>query len=326
MSEQKNLNIVGWCITPGSIGHEVQCVGVFEALGIVPVIKRVNPQWRWIRNLAPIGPAESHPDICPPWPDLLIVSGRQALPYARHIKQRSLGRTFVVVLQKPGLPSSWFDFIWVPQHDKLSGANVFSTLTSANRLSQERITAAVIGYRDIINNFPKPIVTVLLGGPSRSFQFGQQEAEKLADDLIQLHRKTGCGFLITPSNRTGEVLIDFFKERLARIPAKIGGAYGENPFLGYMGLAEFFIVTADSTNMLGEAAFTGRPIYAYPLPYRHNKFFHFYQSLIDYGAMRWFNGKLESWTYEPLNATPLIAHEIWSRLLLHRKRLTISNP
>lgn len=314
-------NCVGWCLTSGGAGHEAQCLGVFDELNINPVIKRVNPQG-WYRTLAPIGPADPHSEIIPPWPDILIVSGRQALPYARYIRRRSRGKSFVVVLQRPGLPSSWFDFIWVPQHDKLSGSNVLSTLTSPNRITNERIKSEVSRYQHVISNLPKPLVTVLIGGPSRSFEFGLQEAEQFADDLIKLHQKTGCSFLITPSYRTGTPLIDFFNQRLAHIPVRIGDVDGGNPYLGYLGLADFVIVTADSVNMLGEAASTGRPVYAYPIPHRHNKFLYFYQSMIDCGAMRWYNGDLESWTYEPVNATSLIAHEIGSRFLSHYNKIT----
>ena len=321
LSAQNHSKITSWCLTAGSVGHEAQCLGIFETLGLDPVIKRVNPKGKWYRNLAPIGPAEAHPDIIQPWPDLLISAGRQALPYVRQIRRRSRGCTFVAVLQKPGLPSCWFDFIWTPLHDKLSGSNVLSTITPPNRLFVDKVAEDAIKYQNIIVNLPKPIVTVLLGGPSRSFQFDLQTAEKFANDLVQLHNNTGCGFLITPSYRTGDTLINYFSHRLAHIPAIIANLNIENPYLGYLGVADFIIVTADSINMLGEAAFTGRPVYAYPVPYRHHKFLTFYQNLIDYGAMRWFNGNLEHWHYEPLNATPQIANEIWSRLLLHRKAL-----
>ena len=50
--------------------------------------------------------------------------------------------------------------------------------------------------------------------------------------------------------------------------------------IAYMGLADAFIVTCDSVNMLGEAAFTGKPVYAYRLPGGTPKFLQFQEALV----------------------------------------------
>lgn len=323
-SSNHKSNIIGWCLTSGGTGHEAQCIGLFEALNIDPIIKRVNPQG-WYKNLAPIGPAQPNLAIAPPWPDLLIVSGRQSLPYARYVRRHSKGKTFVVVLQKPGLPSSWFDFIWVPQHDQLKGANVFSTLTPPNRISNEQIASATLAYQYFTEKLPKPIVTVLIGGASRSFEFGIKEVKKLTTDLITLQKKTGCSFLVSPSYRTGKEHIDLLIKNLSSVPAYIWNMSGDNPLIGFMGLADYFIVTADSMNMLGEAAFTGKPILIYPIPCKHPKFTYSYKKLADSGIVRWFSGDLENWTYEPLDATAMIATELWSRFMLHRNKVGIES-
>src|SRR5262249_25767681 len=42
----------------------------------------------------------------------------------------------------------------------------------------------------------------------------------------------------------------------------------ENPYLGYLALADALVVTGDSESMLGEAAATDKPLYIYPVPKR----------------------------------------------------------
>ena len=42
----------------------------------------------------------------------------------------------------------------------------------------------------------------------------------------------------------------------------------ENPYLGFLALADAFVITGDSESMLSEAASRGRPIFIYPLPVR----------------------------------------------------------
>lgn len=317
-----NAPRTGWCLTSGSVGHETQCLGIFDSLGIQAVVKRVNPQG-WRKKFAPISPAAADPAIEPPWPDILIVSGRQALPYARKIKRASGEKTFVAVLQSPGLPASWFDFIWVPLHDKPRGKNIFPTLTPPNRLTNARLEHGKKVYADRIKHLSGPIVTVLVGGPSRSHQFGINEAEKFCLDLAALHEMTGCSFLISPSYRTSPEVLAMIQASMSGIPCIIWDMKTENPYFSYMALADWFIVTSDSVNMMGEAAATGRPVYAYPVVAKHTKFDKFHHLMQEHGAIRWFNGRLDSWTYTPLNSSEIIAQALWARFIEHRLKCKI---
>ncbi|MEJ8572129.1 mitochondrial fission ELM1 family protein [Microbaculum marinum] len=310
--------LTGWALTAGGSGHEVQCVGILEALGISPEIKRVAPG-RIFRSLAPWGPAAPDGSIAPPWPDVLVVSGRQSIPYARMIRRRSGGRTVVVALQSPGAPANWFDLVWVPEHDRLRGDNVIATLTSPHRLTRQRLAAEAAAHADGVAHLPRPLVTVLVGGASGAYTFHSKEARRLADDLATYARRHGCGMLVTPSRRTGHGKVAILKERLAGTPAVVWDLAGENPYFAYMGLADAFIVTCDSVNMLGEAAFTGKPIYAYRLPGGTSKFAQFQEDLVEYGAVRWFDGGFDRWTYAPLDATTRVADAV-RQLLASRLR------
>ena len=317
-TEPEREPLTGWSLTAGGMGHEVQCLGVLEALGIEPVVKRVSPG-RLYRAMAPWGPAAPNATIAPPWPDVLVVSGRQAIPYARMIRRRSGGKTLTVVMQSPGAPASWFDLVWVPEHDRLRGDNVIATLTSPHRLSRERLETEANAHADEVARLPRPLVTVLVGGASGAYTFSSREARKLAEDLRDFAERHGCGLLVTPSRRTGLGKTAILKEMLADSPAIVWDLTGENPYFAYMGLADAFIVTCDSVNMLGEATFTGKPVYAYRFPGGTAKFQRFQEALVDYGAVRWFDGSLDSWTYRPLDATTEVAAAI-RRILATRAR------
>jgi hypothetical protein len=82
--------------------------------------------------------------------------------------------------------------------------------------------------------------------------------------------------------------------------------------------ADHIIVTADSVNMVGEAVTTGVPVYVYEPGGGHRKITAYIDRLIGLGAVRRWNGRLESWTYEPIDATPGMAREIASRYLQAR--------
>ncbi len=103
---------------------ENQCIGLADAVGIAPVIKRVTLRTPW-RQLSPffrLGPRHSTAPgsdaLEPPWPDLLISCGRAAVTPALGVRRASRGKTFAVHLQDPQIPPRLLDLVVVPEHDQ----------------------------------------------------------------------------------------------------------------------------------------------------------------------------------------------------------------
>ncbi len=305
-----------WVLTNGMAGFESQVIGVAEALGLVPEVKRVSPSppWKW---MAPWGPAQPDVNVAPPWPDLLIASGRQSIPYARMIGKKSGGRTFTVILQDPRVDPASFDFVWAPAHDRLTGANVLSTAVSPHRLTRERLAAEATLFEPEVARLPHPRVAVLIGGTNAVYRLTEEVAARLGRDLAALADK-GAGLMVTPSRRTGEKQTQILKEALKDKPALVWDGTGANPYFGFLGLADAVIVTCDSVNMVGEAAFTGKPVHVVELDGGSAKFRRFLDAVYASGAARPFAGTLESWAYEPLNATEEIAGAIAARFSAKR--------
>jgi uncharacterized protein len=93
---------------------------------------------------------------------------------------------------------------------------------------------------------------------------------------------------------------------------------GDNPYFGFLGSSDAVVVTCDSVNMVGEAAATGKPVYIIELDGGSPKFRRFLDGMYAYGAARPFDGRLENWTYVPLNATHDIARAIATAFRAHR--------
>src|SRR5258708_13198461 len=101
---------------------ESQCVGLTEALGLMPVVKRVRLRSPW-RQLTPYlrlgGRAQFTADsdsLAPPWPDLLIPTGRHSVAASILVKTLSAGKTRTVQPQNPAIPSIHSDLVVVPPH------------------------------------------------------------------------------------------------------------------------------------------------------------------------------------------------------------------
>src|SRR5271156_1755743 len=91
----------------GKIGHEINALGIAEALGSPYELRRVEPRALFAR-LAPYGPVDPRDrpgaagSILPhPLPDLAIASGRVTVPYMRALKRAAGPRVFAVFLQDP---------------------------------------------------------------------------------------------------------------------------------------------------------------------------------------------------------------------------------
>ncbi|HSM20274.1 MAG TPA: mitochondrial fission ELM1 family protein [Hyphomicrobiales bacterium] len=309
-----------WILTDGKAGDEAQCRGVAEAMGISCETRRVGPGWPfvWLMPWGPIDPREG-PDwakspIAPPYPDLLIASGRRAVPYVRRIKQASEGRTFTVFLKDPRTGSSGADFIWVPEHDSRRGRHVLSTVTSPHRISPERLAAARESVPPEIEALTYPRVALILGGKSRAFTYNARTNRRLAEAIrVILNFQPHASFMVTPSRRTPQRTVQAVREVLGDRTAIIWDGEGENPYLDFLAHADFIIAPADSVNMVGEAVATGTPVYVFRPEGRGGKIERFLASLSRAGAVRELDGPLVPFSYEPIDATPRIAAEILRR-------------
>ncbi len=300
-------------------GTENQCLGLAEALGLEPEVKRVRPRrpWRWLpAGLWPFtlaASAEGGGRLEAPWPDLLITGGRKSVPFALAIRARSKGRTFTVHLLNPYVSPERFDLVAVPRHDGLAGNNVVVTEGAPNRVTQARLEQALEAHGGRLAEFPRPRIAVLLGGASKRFAFTEGAATELATLLRAAALETGGSLLVTPSRRTGAAALERLRAGLGEVPGEVWGGTGENPYFAYLAAADAIVVTNDSISMASEAATTGKPVYVFALPGRSRKFAAFHQNLRRLGVTRPFNGTVERWTYAPLRDTARVAEAVRAR-------------
>ena len=104
------------------------------------------------------------PPPAPPWPDLILSSGRRAVPVARWIRRQSGGRTRLVHVGRTWAPLHWFDLvIAMPQYRVARAANVMRAHLPLNRLAPQRLAGEADDWRTRVAHLPRPYTTVLLG-------------------------------------------------------------------------------------------------------------------------------------------------------------------
>jgi len=112
------------------------------------------------------------------------------------------------------------------------------------------------------------LISFIIGGNNRHYKFTKESMLDLINKIKHLKKRySKFNFLVISSRRTGLDIIRFMKEKLDKI-AHVWNSVGENPYIFALNNSIFFVVTSDSTSMISECAFTGKPIFVFHLPFK----------------------------------------------------------
>lgn len=265
-----------WALLDERQGNTNQTLGVAEALGVPFEIKKIvfNELTRlpnFISNRTTIGMSkESAAQLAAPWPDITITTARRLGLVASYIKWKNPS-TFIAQIQWPGWPASHFDLIAAPVHDNVRPANnVFTTVGAPHRVTKDIIIQDANVWRSTVSHLTAPRIAVLVGGNAGSYTFTLQHAKTLAIYASNMVQSLHGSLLMTTSRRTGDeatnVLLkcttasNYFHVWNDKSPTK------NNPFYGFLGLADAIIATGDSISMCSEACATGKPVFIFSSP------------------------------------------------------------
>jgi mitochondrial fission protein ELM1 len=306
----------------GKAGHDVNSLGIAAALGGDVVVMRIEPH-PLFAFIAPWGPPDPSEMLDYNWPDIIIASGRVTAPVLRVMGAKSKGHAFTLYLQDPRAWRSRFDMIWMPEHDQATGPNILKTLTSPHGLRPNDLARARERPDPRIASLQGPRLAIGLGGPSSAYTFTPADHEALVD-IARSGAQAGFSLMITPSRRTPPGLMQALRQALIDLPPErcfIWNGSGENPYVAMLANADCIVVTADSVNMVGEAAATGAPVYLYEPGGGSPKITRFLNAMIASGAVRRFAGAFERWTYQSIDATHEIASEVARRYMARKASL-----
>ena len=323
MTDSSQTSAIVWALTDDRPGNNVQVLGVAQALGWQVEEKPIRytafarlPNIIRRATLAGVTDA-SRGVLSGPWPDVLIAAGRRAAPVARWVKRQSHGRTKLVQIMYPGrIGAKEFDLIAVPDHDAKSRVaswpNVLTITGAPSLITPDLLAAEALRWRDQFDSLPRPFIAVIVGGATRRRPFSRARAFDLGLKVAALAKESGGSVLLTTSRRTGRSS-ELALMQVVPEPRTVfaWGQEGENPYLGYLALADAIVVTGDSVTMCAEACATETPVYIYAPPRSVSaKHARLHQRLYDLGYARPLGNSLEDWSHPPLNPAQNIADVI----------------
>ena len=245
--------------------------------------------------------------------EILISCGKNGIIPSLFLKKNNKN-LLNIHIQNPAVSLSNFDLVIAPEHDHISGSNVISTFGSLHYVTQEEIKN-VNNYFSKYNFFKnEKIVTIILGGPNRYYNFTKIELLKIFYDLKENFLDKNYKLIIIKSRRTPDDIITFAKNYFLDT-AIVVDKVNKDAYFSALKISNILIVTSDSTSMISECAVTEKPIFVAKLnPISQNKKFNFFlDSFRQKGIIRFLGEKVDYWSYPVLNETNRVANIIKQR-------------
>ena len=325
-----------WTMTSGAAGMKSQVTGLAKAIATLTPAK-IQEKTVNLKSWATPFPGHLTPfpwqsiitepgPLTPPWPDLLITSGRRTSSTAIAIGRASNGKTYRVHLQNPQTPSRYFDLVCPMAHDQLKGTNIITTTTALHKVTNNDLTNAATTWTPLWQarlERPNcgPTLGILLGGKNKSSGFDQNRLESLISLITKAATEQKAEILITPSNRTEPFVIDTLHKQFANTPnIWLWNKEGDNPYHAILALADHFLITSDSVSMISEALYTPKPVHIFPLTNIRRRHQLFLEILQQDNHIAWANETINFSVKSPrppIDETAKIAHIICEKLNQH---------
>ena len=244
--------------------------------------------------------------------DLIISCGRKSVIPSIILKNKNKN-IFTIHIQDPKINFNNFDIIVAPEHDNIRGGNVISSKGAIHYITYEEIEKSKYYLKGKVSS--EKIVTLILGGPNKYYNFSNGELKKIFDQIKDNFVSIGYKAIIIPSMRTPKKTIEMAMKEFAN-DGYVVNSVDKQAYLSSLALATNIVVTCDSTSMISEAAASGKPIFvAHMQPkksnYRFKRFFQLFEKL---GITRNLGDKVESWTYSSFNEAERIATKLKIRI------------
>ena len=249
--------------------------------------------------------------------DVVISCGRKSVIPSIYLKKKLKNKIINIHIQEPKVSLDNFDFVVAPEHDGLKGNNVLTSKGAIHYLTNDELNENENYLKSKIND-QKKIVALILGGPTRYYDYSNQVIEGIFSKIEKNFLKKNYQVIVVPSMRTPQHIIEkaenyFDKDQIIILNVD------KKAYLSSLKVSDHIIVTCDSTSMISEAAITGKPIYVAQMPatknnQRFKNFFNLFESL---NIIKELNNSVENWHYTRLNETNKIANQIKEKIKQH---------
>ena len=246
--------------------------------------------------------------------NIVISCGRKSVIPSIYLKKKFKKKIMNIHIQDPKVSLNNFDFVVVPEHDGLIGKNVLMSKGAIHYLRSEELDQNE-NYLGSQISKEKKIVTLIVGGPNKYYDFNDISIEKIFLKIKKNFIQNSYQLIFIPSMRTPKRIIKKAEHYFNKNQIIIRDV-DKKAYLSSLKIADYIVVTCDSTSMISEAAITGKPIYVAQMPRikknkRFKQFFNLFENL---NITKNLEDTIEHWEYQKLDETNRISSYIKERI------------
>jgi len=305
----------GILLTEGMHGMISQVEGLAKALDIEFIHEKIeiNNFWKLIPpRFTPIRKFVFKNRINKDF-NIVISCGRKSVIPSIYLKKKYQNEIMNIHIQDPKVSLKNFDLIVAPEHDGLQGKNVLQTKGAIHYLRDNELETNKNYLKSKVKK--EKLVTLIVGGPNKYYNYNNKAIDNIFYKIKKNFINRGYQLIFIPSMRTPQYIIDKAKNFYDKNQIIITDV-DKKAYLSSLKLADYIVVTCDSTSMISEAAITGKPIYLAQMPAtkkndRFKKFFELFKSI---NIIKDLENSVEEWDYEKLNETDRISRYIKEKL------------
>jgi uncharacterized protein len=211
-----------------------------------------------IRMLTDVARAQ----LQPPWPDLLIATGRRTAAVALWIKRHSAGKTKIIQLGRPRLPLHLFDLVvTTPQYGLPSGRNIVQLPLPIVAVRKD----AAEHFLDQWRHLPKPWIVAVVGGQKFPLRMGRLELGAFGTAIDQFAKSRSASVILLSSPRSPKNALSIVAEKITQLKW-LASSGQPNAYGATLAAGDVFCVTSDSVSMVAEMLATEKPVMVFELP------------------------------------------------------------
>ncbi len=310
------VKLKGLLLTEGNHGMISQVEGLAKALDLEFMHEKIEINNFWKLLPAKITPTQNFvfKNQLNHEFNIVISCGRKSVIPSIYLKNKFNNKIMNIHIQDPKVSLSNFDFVVVPEHDKIKGENVLTSKGAIHYLTNDELDQYE-NYLKPKTNIQKKIVSFIIGGPNKYYNYDEKVIDKIFLKIKNNFIQKNYQLIVIPSMRTPKNIIQKAQNYFDQDQIIISNV-DKKAYLSSLKLAEHIVVTCDSTSMISEAAITGKPIYVAQMsPIKNNKrfkeFFNLFESL---KIIKNLDNTVENWNYQKLNETNRISRYIKDKI------------
>jgi mitochondrial fission protein ELM1 len=251
-----------------ALGQSLQEMGGFSTEAR-PIKYELRKASKARRHGAPDTGAMAGSGLTAPWPEVVISCGSTLCTVGQWVKRMSGGRTVQVQIGRLAARPEKIDLILeTAQYGVTPTANMITLTLPIVRPDTARQAEAIAAWAPRLAGLPRPWLGILIGGPSSPIRFTAEDGSRLLQRMLEIRRELGGSLLIAYGPRTPDAVREILARGLEGDAAhRIFGwpPQGPNAYPALLGMADRFLVTCDSANMIADASVTGKPVEVFML-------------------------------------------------------------